>query len=86
MKPSQTLPEYMLPSAFVRIEAWPLTPNGKLDRKALPAPEGEAFSTTAYEAPQGDVERAIAAIWSDLFESGKGLAATIISSSSAGIL
>ncbi|MBJ9974987.1 amino acid adenylation domain-containing protein [Pseudomonas sp. S75] len=57
------LAEYMVPAAFVRLEAFPLTGNGKLDRKALPEPDGEAFVRRAFEAPQGEVEQRIAAIW-----------------------
>jgi amino acid adenylation domain-containing protein len=60
------LPEYMVPSAFVFLDALPLTPNGKLDRKALPAPEGDAYARRSYEAPQGEVEAALAEIWSEL--------------------
>jgi amino acid adenylation domain-containing protein len=60
------LPEYMVPSAFVRLEALPLTPNGKLDRRALPAPDDEAFAHQAYEAPQGELEATLAQIWSEL--------------------
>jgi thioesterase domain-containing protein len=56
----------MVPAAYVLLEALPLTPNGKLDRGALPAPDGEAYSRQAYEAPQGPVEQALAAIWSEL--------------------
>ena len=60
------LPEYMVPSAFVRLEALPLTPNGKLDRKALPIPDAQAVVQQLYEAPQGQTEEAIAAIWAEL--------------------
>ncbi|TYZ49968.1 non-ribosomal peptide synthetase, partial [Ralstonia solanacearum] len=61
-----SLPEYMVPAAYVKLEHLPLTPNGKLDRKGLPAPEGQAYASTAYEAPQGEVEQTLAAIWQTL--------------------
>ncbi|KAG0204168.1 hypothetical protein BGX28_003783 [Mortierella sp. GBA30] len=60
------LPEYMIPSAFVRMDVFPLTPNGKLDRCALPTPGDDDFARQEYEAPQGEIEKAIAAIWADL--------------------
>ncbi|KAG0323428.1 hypothetical protein BGZ97_004058, partial [Linnemannia gamsii] len=60
------LPEYMMPAAFVRLDALPLTPNGKLDRRALPAPDDEAFARQTYEAPEGEIETTLAAIWSEL--------------------
>ena len=55
----------MLPSAFVMLDAFPLTPNGKRDRKALPAPEGETIAVE-YEPPQGHTEEALAEIWCEL--------------------
>jgi acyl carrier protein len=61
-----TLPEYMVPSAFVVLERMPLTPNGKLDRRALPTPELDAYVSRDYQAPQGAVEEIVAAIWQEL--------------------
>ncbi len=61
-----SLAEYMVPSAFVMLTVFPLTTNGKLDRKALPVPDQSSVVTREYEAPQGEVEIAIAAIWQDL--------------------
>ncbi|HEV3049609.1 MAG TPA: amino acid adenylation domain-containing protein, partial [Longimicrobium sp.] len=60
------LPGYMVPAAYVRLEALPLTSNGKVDRKALPAPDADAFAARAYEAPLGETETTLAAIWSEL--------------------
>src|SRR5699024_4822813 len=63
---SERLPEYMVPAAYVRLDALPLTSSGKVDRKALPAPEGDAFVTRGYEAPVGETEQALAEVWSEL--------------------
>jgi non-ribosomal peptide synthetase component F len=60
------LPEYMVPAAYVEMEQWPVTSNGKLDRKALPAPEGEAFLVQTYEPPEGETEQTLSQIWSEL--------------------
>ncbi|MCF7697458.1 AMP-binding protein, partial [Mycetohabitans sp. B2] len=60
------LPEYMVPAAFVRLDALPLTPNGKLDRRALPEPDAGALAHHAYEAPQGELETTLATIWAEL--------------------
>ncbi|WP_247363921.1 non-ribosomal peptide synthetase [Ralstonia pseudosolanacearum] len=61
-----SLPEYMVPAAYVKLERLPLTPNGKLDRRGLPAPEGQAYASKAYEAPQGEVEQTLVGIWQTL--------------------
>ncbi|MGJ7583007.1 AMP-binding protein, partial [Variovorax sp. RHLX14] len=58
---AEALPDYMVPSVIVVLDALPLNANGKVDRKALPAPE--FTSDRAYEAPEGEVEQALAAIW-----------------------
>ncbi|MGY2377744.1 amino acid adenylation domain-containing protein [Pseudomonas sp. SDO524_S393] len=63
-----SLAEHMVPAAFVQLERFPLTTNGKLDRKALPAPDAEALARRSYEAPQGPVETAIATLWQDLLK------------------
>lgn len=61
----QTLPEYMLPSQWVLLDRLPQTPNGKLDRKALPAPELDA-GARRYRAPASELECQLAAVWSQV--------------------
>ena len=58
------LPDYMVPAAFVALDAWPLTPNGKLDRQALPAPQ--TLAAAAYVPPSGAQETRLAAIWAEV--------------------
>ena len=65
---SSKLPAYMVPAAYVRMERMPLSVNGKLERKALPIPEGDAFAVRGYEAPQGEIETRLAAIWADVLK------------------
>ncbi|HST59374.1 MAG TPA: amino acid adenylation domain-containing protein, partial [Longimicrobium sp.] len=60
-----SLPDYMVPAAFVSLDALPLTPNGKLDRKALPAPDFAA-AADAYTEPGTATEHALAAIWREV--------------------
>src|SRR5262249_49653135 len=65
---SSRLPDYMVPAAYVRLEVLPLTSNGKLDRQALPAPEGGAYVRRGYEPPVGKTETRLAQIWADLLK------------------
>ncbi|HZI16962.1 MAG TPA: amino acid adenylation domain-containing protein [Pyrinomonadaceae bacterium] len=59
------LPEYMIPSAFVVLDELPLNANGKLDRRALPAPEADGAGARAYEPPRTLAEQAVAEVWAD---------------------
>mgnify|MGYP002780035031 CR=1 FL=1 len=60
------LPDYMQPGAIVRVEKMPLTPNGKIDRAALPAPVAAARDEASYSSPRTEIEKTVAGIWSEL--------------------
>ncbi|MBD0378727.1 non-ribosomal peptide synthetase [Paenibacillus sedimenti] len=62
-----SLPDYMVPSYFIQLEQMPLTPNGKIDRKALPEPElGDIHTGVDYVAPRNELERLLAEVWEDV--------------------
>jgi hypothetical protein len=66
------LPEYMVPSVFVRLLEFPLTPNGKVDRSKLPRPSGDRpVVDTEYVAPHTELERVISGIWQDVLNVDK---------------
>jgi hypothetical protein len=66
---AERLPPYMLPAAFLPLAALPLSPNGKVDTKALPVPEGERPAlAAAYAPPQSALERDIAIIWQEILK------------------
>jgi thioesterase domain-containing protein len=65
---SSSLPEYMVPTAFVCMDSFPLTNNGKIDRRALPEPDSSSSVSGVYVAPQGETEVALATMWSDLLK------------------
>ncbi|ARU62851.1 hypothetical protein CBW65_19120 [Tumebacillus avium] len=60
----EKLPEYMIPSAYVTLDAMPLTPNGKINRRALPLPVQS--SSAEYVAPRSPIEETVCAIWSEV--------------------
>ena len=64
---AQSLPDYMVPGYFVAMESFPLTPNGKVDRKAFPAPDADRPElANEYLAPRDDDEQRLTAIWSEV--------------------
>ncbi|MFJ4323024.1 non-ribosomal peptide synthase/polyketide synthase [Streptomyces tricolor] len=60
------LPDYMLPAAFVTVPELPLTANGKVDRRRLPAPDWSAGGERTHRAPRTETERTLAGIWAEL--------------------
>jgi acyl-CoA synthetase (AMP-forming)/AMP-acid ligase II len=63
------LPDYMVPAAFVYLDQFPLTPNRKVDRKALPAPSSQASAAILHQSPRTTTEHEVATIWKDLLRS-----------------
>ncbi|WP_025715725.1 non-ribosomal peptide synthetase [Paenibacillus sp. 1-18] len=64
---STRLPQYMIPNYIVTLPSLPLTPNLKIDRKALPAPSFEASDASAYKAPSNEIEALLVSIWQEIF-------------------
>lgn len=60
------IPEYMIPSLLICLKSWPLTPNGKIDRKALPDPESAVADLQVYVAPRTPVEQQLVSIWQEV--------------------
>lgn len=63
---TRSLPDYMIPSYFMQLDAMPLTSNSKIDIKALPDPEGRKNIKTAYAEPQNEVEEELVGIWKEI--------------------
>jgi amino acid adenylation domain-containing protein len=67
-KLAEYLPDYMIPAIWVRLDSLPMTPNGKLDRAALPAPDITAPQEQAFAAPKTPLEESLASIWSEVLK------------------
>ncbi len=68
---SKELPEYMIPAYFIQLDKLPLTANGKIDRKALPEPDGSITTGAEYVAPSNEIEEKLVSIWKEVLELGK---------------
>ncbi|MGF9907097.1 edeine biosynthesis hybrid PKS-NRPS EdeI [Brevibacillus porteri] len=65
---SKSLPDYMIPHFYTQMSMWPLTPNGKLDRKSLPEPDALQDKHTEYQAPATRLEEQVAGIWREVLK------------------
>ncbi|KAG0005733.1 hypothetical protein BGZ65_010276 [Modicella reniformis] len=65
------LPDYMVPGAFVRLDEFPLSANGKLDRRALPQPDKDSLVHQDYEAPEGHIQHVLSSIWMEILKVDK---------------
>ncbi|WP_164473115.1 non-ribosomal peptide synthetase [Clostridium sp. E02] len=66
-----SVPYYMVPSCIIKLDKMPLTNNGKIDKKALPEPDGMIYTGVAYEAPTNDIEKKLVAIWQEILSINK---------------
>ncbi|HET7624546.1 MAG TPA: amino acid adenylation domain-containing protein [Verrucomicrobiae bacterium] len=65
----EKLPDYMVPSGFVTLEKFPMTPNGKVNRNALPKPETPGFPAQKFVEPRTPLEKSLVEIWRDVLQS-----------------